>query len=136
MTLYILDTDILLDVLKGHQPAIAWFKTLTEVPSITNTVFTELMDTVRNEQQVHQMFQLIAPLPMIWPTKEESSKASSYCSKYLSDDFDSIEAGIAACAVERSATLCTFSGKIYQCVPNLKVLKPYTRSVRKKSKSK
>ena len=134
--MYILDTDILLDVLKGHPPAIAWFRTLTEVPSITNTVFEELMETVRNEQQVHQMFQLITPLPMIWPTKADSSRASSYCSKYSSNDFDSIEAEIAACAVERDATLCTFSVKVYECVPNLKVLKPYARTVRKKSKSK
>ena len=130
--MYILDTDILLDVLKGNQTAIAWFKTLTEVPSITNTVFTELMETVRNEQEVHHMFQLIAPLPIIWPTKADSSRASSYYSKYFSDDFGSIEAEIAACAVERDATLCTLSVKIYDCVPILDVMKPYGRSARKK----
>ena len=130
--MYILDTDILLDVLKGNKPAIAWLSSLTEVPSITNTVFTELMETVRNEQQVHQMFQLIAPLPMIWPTKADSSRASTYYSKYFSNNFGSIEAEIAACAVERDATLCTSSVKIYECVPILKVIKPYGRSVRKK----
>ena len=130
--MYILDTDILIDILQGHQPAIAWFSTLTEVPSITHLVFEELMETVRNEAQVHQMFQLIAPLPIIWPTQAESSKAYSYYSKYLSDGLGSIDAVIACCALERSATLCTFNVKFYQCVPNLKLLKPYSRLSKQK----
>lgn len=128
--MYILNTDILIDVLRGNKQAIAWFRTLTEVPSITDSVFRELMETVRNEQEVHQMFQFIAPLPIIWPTKTESAKAYSYYPECLSDGLGLIDAEIACCAVERSATLCTLNVKLYQCIPNLKVIKPYGRSLK------
>jgi tRNA(fMet)-specific endonuclease VapC len=131
--MYILNTDILLDVLKGNKQAIAWFSTLTEVPMITYTVFQELMEIVRNQEQVHQMFQLIAPLPIIWPTREESAKASAYYPQCLSYGLGSIDAEIAVCAIERSATLCTLNVKKYQVIPNLKVIKPYGRSVKEKT---
>jgi len=132
--MYILNTDILLDVLRGRKQAIDWFSSLTEVPSIHESVFQELMEIANNQQQVHQMFQLIAPLPMIWPTKEESDKSSSYYHQYSSNGLGVIDAGIVCCAVERSATLCTLDVKFYQCVPNLKVIKPYGRSSTQKSK--
>lgn len=32
--MYVLDTDILIDVLRGHQPAIIWFTNLQEIPII------------------------------------------------------------------------------------------------------
>jgi hypothetical protein len=31
--MYLLDTDILIDVQRGYLPAIAWFSSLTEIPS-------------------------------------------------------------------------------------------------------
>jgi len=36
--MYLLDTDILIDVQRGYLPAIAWFSSLTEIPSIPGFV--------------------------------------------------------------------------------------------------
>ncbi len=57
--MYVLDTDILIDVLRGHQPSITWFTTLTEVPSIPGFVVMELIQNTKNKREVNQVFKLI-----------------------------------------------------------------------------
>lgn len=32
--MYLLDTDILIDVQRGHKPAVAWFAELESIPSV------------------------------------------------------------------------------------------------------
>lgn len=32
--MYLLDTDVLVDIQRGHTPAIAWFASLTTLPSV------------------------------------------------------------------------------------------------------
>lgn len=39
----LLDTDILIDVQRGHPPALAWFSSLTEVPYLPGFVAMELL---------------------------------------------------------------------------------------------
>jgi predicted nucleic acid-binding protein len=80
--MYVLDTDILIDVLRGHQPAIKWFTTLTEVPSIPGFVVMELIQNAKNKQEVNQVFKLIAPLPIIWLTEINCNNALADFSKY------------------------------------------------------
>lgn len=48
--MYLLDTDVLIDIQRGHQPAIAWFTSLQEVPSVTGFVVMELTQDSRNTQ--------------------------------------------------------------------------------------
>lgn len=126
--MYILDTDILIDVLRGHQPAITWFTTLTEVPNVSGFVVMELIQNAQNKQQIQQVFKLIAPLPIIWLTEVDCSNALSDFSKYhLSDGVGLLDALIAHCAIGKNATLCTFNVKHYRVIPNLKITQPYTR---------
>jgi predicted nucleic acid-binding protein len=41
--MYLLDTDVLIDIQRGHEPAISWFSSLTEVPSVPVFVVMELV---------------------------------------------------------------------------------------------
>lgn len=94
--MYVLDTDILIDVLRGYQPAIDWFTTLKEVPSISGFVAMELIQNAKNKQQVNQVFKLIAPLPIIWLTEIDCANALSDFSKYhLSNGVGLLDALIA-----------------------------------------
>lgn len=36
--MYLLDTDILIDIQRGHAPAITWFASLSQLPSVPNQV--------------------------------------------------------------------------------------------------
>gem|GEM_PF-1434106 len=41
--MYLLDTDVLIDIQRGHQPAIDWFSNLQELPSVPGFVVMELI---------------------------------------------------------------------------------------------
>ena len=126
--MYLLDTDILIDIQRGHSPAIAWFATLSELPSVPGFVVMELVQDAQNKQQVRQALQLVAPLPIVWVTETNCTRAlSDFTAYYLSHKVGLIDALIAACAIGRSATLCTFNVKHYRVIPGLRMEQPYSR---------
>ena len=126
--MYLLDTDVLIDIQRGHTPAIAWFASLSEIPSIPGFVVMELIQDAQNKQQVRTALQLVAPLPVIWPTETDCARAlSDFTVYHLSNNVGLIDALIAACAVGHNATLCTFNVKHYRVIPQLNMEQPYSR---------
>ena len=126
--MYLLDTDVLIDIQRGHTPAIAWFASLSEIPSIPGFVVMELIQDAQNKQQVRTALQLVAPLPVIWPTETDCARAlSDFTVYHLSNNVGLIDALIAACAVGHNATLCTFNIKHYRVIPQLNMEQPYSR---------
>jgi predicted nucleic acid-binding protein len=124
----LLDTDILIDIQRGHTPAIAWFASLSEIPSIPGFVVMELIQDAQNKQKVRQALQLVAPLPVVWPTETDCARAlSDFTVYHLSNNVGLIDALIAACAVGRNATLCAFNVKHYRIIPELNIEQPYSR---------
>lgn len=126
--MYLLDTDILIDIQRGHVPAIAWFASLTDLPSIPGFVVMELIQDAQNMQQVRKALKLVTPLPVVWATEADCARAlSDFTSYHLSNSLGLLDALIAACAVGHGATLCTFNVKHYRVVPGLVTAQPYTR---------
>ncbi|NEO83599.1 MAG: type II toxin-antitoxin system VapC family toxin [Spirulina sp. SIO3F2] len=126
--MYLLDTDILIDVLRGHEPALDWFVTLDPLPHLTGFVVMELLQGAQNKVKVRQVEQLGAPLPMIWPTPEQCNNALVvFSTHHLTNSLGLIDALIAACAIGNNATLCTFNVKHYKAIAGLRTLQPYSR---------
>jgi predicted nucleic acid-binding protein len=126
--MYLLDTDVLIDIQRGHAPAIDWFSSLTEVPSIPGFVVMELVQDSQNAQQVRKARQLVAPLLVVWASEADCARAlSDFTAYHLSNSLGLLDALIAACAVGRGLTLCTFNVKHYRVVPNLLTAQPYAR---------
>ncbi|MGB3493450.1 MAG: PIN domain-containing protein [Elainellaceae cyanobacterium] len=126
--MYIVDTDVMIDIQRGYEPALAWFASLPEVPSITGFVVMELIQDAQNKQQVRKVLQLVAPLAIVWPTETECARAlSDFTVYHLSHKIGLIDALIAACTVGRNATLCTFNVKHYQVISGLSMEQPYRR---------
>lgn len=124
--MYLLDTDILIDIQRGHPAALAWFAALEELPSAPGFVVMELIQDAQNAQQVRQVLKLVAPLSAVWPSKAACEQAlSDFTTYHLSHGLGLLDALIAACAVELSATLCTFNVKHYRMIPNLVTEQPY-----------
>jgi predicted nucleic acid-binding protein len=125
---YLLDTDILIDIQRGYAPAAAWFATLTELPSVPGFVVMELVQDAQNMQQVRKALRLVAPLPVVWPTAADCDRAlSDFTAYHLSHSLGLLDSMIAACAISLSATLCTFNAKHYRMIPGLVTQQPYTR---------
>ncbi|MBD2695198.1 PIN domain-containing protein [Anabaena catenula] len=126
--MYLLDTDILIDIQRGHAPAITWFASLLEIPSVPGLVVMELIQNAQNTQRLRDTLKLVAPLPVIWPTEIDCAFAlSNFTTYHLSDNLGLLDALIGACAVGRGAILCTFNVKHYRVIPSLTIEQPYTR---------
>ena len=80
--MYLVDTDVMIDIQRGYGPALAWFASLPELPSISGFVVMELIQDAQNQQQVRQVLQLVAPLPIVWPTETNCTRALSDFTAY------------------------------------------------------
>ena len=126
--MYLLDTDILIDIQRGHAPALAWFTTLTDLPSVPGFVVMELIQDAKQARQVRQALKLVAPLPVVWPKEADCNRAlSDFTAYHLSHNLGLLDSLIAACAMGLSATLCTFNVKHYRVIPGLVTEQPYVR---------
>jgi predicted nucleic acid-binding protein len=126
--MYILDTDVLIDIQRGHAPAVAWFRGLSDPPSVPGFVVMELVQDANNQRQVRQVLKLVAPLPIVWPTTSDCDRAlSDFTRLHLSHGLGLLDSLISACALGTGATLCTFNAKHYSAVPGLTTEQPYTR---------
>ena len=124
----LVDTDVLIDVQRGHPPALTWFAGLVDLPAVPGFVVMELIQDARNPQDIRQAQKLVAPLQIAWPTEADCARAlSDFTAFHLSHGLGLIDALIAACTVGRSATLYTFNDKHYRIAPGLIMSQPYTR---------
>ena len=124
----LLDTDILIDVQRHHPPAVAWFSTLAELPSVPGFVVMELIQDASDAAQVRAATRLVAPLPVAWPSPADCREAlADFQILHLSHRIGLIDALIAATARGLDADLCTFNLRHYRAVPRLRTIQPYVR---------
>jgi predicted nucleic acid-binding protein len=124
----LVDTDVMIDVQRGHPPALAWFGTLTDMPAVPGLVVMELIQDARNAKEVQQALKLVSPMSVIWPTAADCQRAlADFAAYHLSHGLGLLEALIAGCALGLAAELCTFNTKHYQVIPGLMLRQPYVR---------
>lgn len=124
----LVDTDVLIDVQRGHEPAVRWFADLTELPAVPGFVVMELLQDTSNAEQLRQTLKLVSPLPVVWPSEADCERALSHFATYrLSHGLGLLDALIAATALGRAALLYTFNVKHYRFLPGLAVEQPYAR---------
>jgi predicted nucleic acid-binding protein len=124
----LVDTDVLIDVQRGHPPAVAWFAGLATFPGVCGLVVMELIQDARDAREIQRALKLVAPLPVLWPNESDCAKAlSDFAALHLGSGLGLLDALIAACAVGQSATLFTFNDKHYRSVPGLVTAQPYLR---------
>ncbi len=125
---YVVDTDVMIDVQRGHPAAVAWFADQEDLPFIPGFVVMELVQGAENARQVRQVLKLVEPLTMIWPSETDCARAlADFTTYHLSHRLGLLDALIAACAIAWSASLCTLNTKHYRVIPGLQLHRPYTR---------
>ena len=124
----LLDSDVLIDVQRGHPPAVAWFSKLSVLPGIPGFVVMELVQDARNQREVQAALKLTAPFLVAWPTEADCQRALSlFTAHHLSDGLGVIDALIASTAIGLSAPMNTFNQKHYRAVSGLITAQPYVR---------
>jgi predicted nucleic acid-binding protein len=124
----LVDTDALIDIQRGHAPAVAWFRSLTQLPAAPGIVVMELIQDARNLREIRRALKLVAPLQVVSPTESDCKRAfSDFAAYHLSHGLGLLDALIAASAIGQSARLFTFNQKHYGAVPGLVTAQPYKR---------
>lgn len=127
-TLRLLDADILIDVQRGHPPAVAWFNALTQRPGVPGLVLMELIQDAQNAGQVRLAESLVHGLPLFWPSPLDCQRAlTGFRKLHLSHILGLIGSLIAATTIGLGATLRTFNVKHYRSVAGLALEQPYKR---------
>lgn len=126
--MYLLDSDVLIDIQRGYQPAVAWFDGLHDLPHVSDLVVMEMIQDAANSQQLQSVLKLVSPLPVIWPTMSDCQLALAEFTRFhLSHGIGLLDALIGATAIGAGASLCTFNVKHYRVFADPQVIEPYSK---------
>jgi predicted nucleic acid-binding protein len=128
--LLLLDTDIMIDVLRGYDPALEW---LREVPlssiCLPGFVVMELLQGCSNKGEQDVLQRELQPVQVVWPQPETCDRAlRQFSFLHLSHGTGVLDMLIGALAVELNLPLHTFNTKHYRAIPGLELIQPYERS--------
>jgi len=124
----LVDSDVLIQLLRKDPKARAWFASQTELPDVPGFVAMELKFGCENLRDLAAVRRLLRPLAIVWPSQVACAHANSiYGPARLSHSLGILDALIAATALENQATLYTFNVKHFVAVPGLDVQVPYIR---------
>jgi predicted nucleic acid-binding protein len=129
ITVILLDTDILIEILRNQAPAVNWLQTLGADPiGVPGLVAMELLQGCRNRIEQRQVERFLRPYPLYWPSEDDCLRAFLSFAKYhLSHSLGLLDALIGETAIGYRAELATFNLKHYQVLPGLAILQPYKR---------
>jgi predicted nucleic acid-binding protein len=124
----ILDSDVLIDILRKHPPAVAWFGSLTSLPPVCGIAALELIYGVRDTAELTAVQKFLARFALVWPDIDAMTRVGlDYAPLKLSHSLGLMDALIASTAIGVGETLATFNRKHFSTVPGLKTVQPYVR---------
>jgi len=126
----LLDTDVMVDVLRRFPPAVAWLESLgDEVVALPGFVVMELLDGAQDRDATNRIQKALAPYWVHWPTPEDCDRALAVFARgRLSHSLSPFDALIAETAKGLEMPLQTFNQKHFAGVPGLITIRPYARS--------
>jgi hypothetical protein len=126
----LLDTDIMIDLLRGYAPAVDWLESLADEEIVLpGFVVMELIQGCRSRAEQKKLEGALNPYEITWPDAETCDEALAVFSRHhLSRGLGILDALIGQMAVVSDVPLVTSNQKHYAAVPNLKTLQPYKKS--------
>lgn len=126
----ILDSDVMIDVLRQYSPAITWLETLGDEEIIlSGYVVMELLQGCSNKAEQEKVEKVLAVFEIVWPSAETCEEALGiFASYHLSHNIGLLDALIGQTAVALELPLYTFNRKHYAVIPSLTTIEPYNRA--------
>lgn len=127
----LLDTDVMVDVMRRHPPATDWLALLgTEAVGIPGLVAMELVQGCRDRREEQQVEAILRPYVLYWPTQSDCARAfDDFTAYHLSHGIGVLDALIAETAMGLGVELATFNDRHYRVVSSLRTIRPYARKV-------
>ena len=124
----IVDTDIVIDFLRQHPPAVVWISSVTEPVCLPGIVAMELYQGCQNRREVQELRRQIQPFAVLWPDEAAANAAlANFMSSRLTHAVGILDELIAATALTHQLPLHTFNTKHFAAIPGLKIIQPYAR---------
>ena len=126
----LLDTDVLIECLRGTASARTWLQQATTEPfQVPGVAAMELVMGCRDQADLGRIQEFLNTFPIIWPEASEFAQAYDLLIAHrLTSGLSIPDCLIATMALNRGARLYTFNLKHFQVVPGLDVQQPYSRS--------
>ncbi len=127
----LLDTDIMIDLLRGYPPALDFLDSRGENEILLpGFVVMELVQGCKNKIELKKLDKELLPYKKVWPSSKTCDDALAVFSKYhLSHSLGLLDALIGQMAVALNLPIHTLNQKHYSAIPNLKTIQPYKKSI-------
>ena len=118
----LLDTDILIDCLRGVPAARTWLKSAaTEAFGIPGIVAMELLIGCRNQPEQQRVQKFLAAYPLLWPDASEFARAYELLAAHrLATGVGIPDCVIAAMALTRQTTTLYFQSQTFSNLRRLR----------------
>lgn len=127
----LLDSDVLIDLLRKYPPAVAWFDALSEDEelAVSGYVVMELIQGCRNRAEQDRVQRELAPYGVVWLAQTDCDTALDVFATYrLSHNAGLLDVLIGQTAVALGASLHTFNERHYSFIPGIQTIQPYAKS--------
>jgi predicted nucleic acid-binding protein len=124
---WLLDTTILVDLLRGSKSARDWIDSLSEnARTISVITAAELLAGCRNRTEQRAIERELNRYETVWVSEDISGSALEYYKRFhLSHSIGFLDCLIAATALKNGLTLSTLNLRHFLPFPDLLVKKPY-----------
>ena len=125
----LLDTDVLIEILRGTSEAAAWLRAHSEQTiGIPVVVRMEILQGARNKQEQQALIRELRRFQVVHLEHGDSERALSWFEAfYLSHGLGIMDCLIASVAVRLHKPLYTFNLKHYRPIKELDTQRPYRR---------
>jgi len=126
----LLDSDVMIDLLRQYPPAMRWFDTLDDEEELLlpGYVVMELIQGCRNKVEQEKVQHELATYGVVWPAPADCDEALGVFTEYhLSQTAGLLDVLIGQIAVALRVPLYTFNQKHYRFIPGLQTIQPYEK---------
>lgn len=118
----LLDTNVLIEILKNNQKTIQKVSSFTPPLSISSISAMELIYGARNKHEVNQLQQFIGKFEVVHLSAKISTLALKLVTQFAkSHSLDIPDALIAATTIEHRASLFTYNTKDFHFIPSIEI---------------
>ncbi len=123
----LLDSDVMIDVLRNHPPAVAWLSGLgNTLVALPGFVAMELLQGCPNLAEQQRVQRRIARFLVYWPGVTDCNRAyHDFAAYHLSHGMGILDALIGHTAVGKNELLATFNVKHFAPISGLRTIQPY-----------
>jgi predicted nucleic acid-binding protein len=126
----LVDTDILVDFLRGYPPSVAWFDSVGYSRiTLCGLSALELLEGCRNRNETDALLRFLAPYRIVWPGPRDFDRVlADFAVARLDRKVGIMDVLIGETAVGLGLPRHTFNVRHFSALPALKTVQPYTKS--------